>query len=567
MCDRRISVLGLVSLALSSACAVPEGPELLEVTAATPALVEPGGALVVSGRGFPAGRSGTVELSGVRLVPGRDPEKVSVRWSAQAVSSARLVVDLDDAEVKALTGGAAHATFRGRLAVGFAPVQVSAPALRGHMNDASLDAVRPIEPGTPGDFAAFVGLGLAPDLSVVSVASEQPAERAGLRVGDRLHRLDGVRLLTLSDFAPRAHGRSSLVEFSRPGYAGRAEALLERDGYFRTDESSTWLVVSLGLSVLLGLLVAARPPRAAIWLLQASRRSARGFAQRTPRPSVLGVAARAALGAAAIVLLLGGGRPGLALDLPLLAGMGLGALLLAVLIADGNLKRGQFRLFSGLASACSSAVGLLPVVLGWGLAAASAGTLSLSELASSQAGAPLSSGLLSSPWTLLTAGCYLGALVPVFAQRSLGAGSTLLRGPAVRTPLSRVFEEFGLVVVLCLWVLLYGGGLASAGSPYATFALCFAELVLLFSLLHGARAMSGRASRSDSWGVLLGPILATSVVVAVIRLLLLRLDVDGAWESRLRVLPLACLLSVCVWLALAALRSLSHHGRRADPWL
>jgi len=562
----RLAVLCLLCWALGSACAVPEGPELLVVSAATPELIEPGGALVVSGRGFPAGRAGTLQLSGVRLVPGRDPEKVTVRWSAQAVSSARLVADLDDAELSELTGGAPHATFRGRIAVAFAPVRASAPALRGHLPEVALDAVRAHEPGTSSDFAAFIGVGLGPDLSVISVAPELPAERAGLRVGDQLHRLDGVRLLTLSDFAPRAHGATSLVEYSRPGYAGRAEALLERADYFRTDEARLWLVVSLGFASAVGLLVAARPPRAAFWLVQAARLGARGGLQQRAQPfGWFGLCLRAGLGAAGIVLLLGHGGSGGRLELPLVSGVGLGSLLLAAFLADGSQRRG-FRLLAGLGSACLSLVGLLPVVLGWGVAAASAGTFSLTELGLSQKAAPLGAGLLASPWTLLSAGCYLGALLPVTGRRPLAARGAARRG-AVRVSLATACEELGLVVALGIWVLLYGGALGSVVAKELTFALCFAELLLLFSLLHGARRLSGRVSRGESWSILMAPLVGTSLVVALVRLFLLRLDVDGAWEVRLRMLPLACLSSVCVWLALASLRSLSHHGRRADPWL
>jgi len=559
----RLAVLCLLCLALGISCAVPEGPELLEVHTAGPGLVESGGVLLVSGRGFPAGRSGAVELRGTRLTPGRDPAKVTVLWTGEATSSARLVVNLDASEVSALTGDAPHATFRGSLHLAFSPVQSGAPALRGHLKEVTLDVLHRAPSSAPSDFAAFVGLVLAADLSVVSVAPASEAERVGLRIGDRLHRLDGVRLLTVADFAPRAHGRASLVEYSRPGYSGRAEVLLDRSDYFRPDDAMIWLTLSLGLALLLGLLVAARPPRAAVWLAQTWGHGARGArALRALAASSVPLCARSLAWSLGFVWLLAPGRPARAFDLPLLSGVCLGVLSLAALLSDGRRARGRFSLLAGLGSACWSMLALLPLMLSWALEAITAGSLSLKDLSTLQAGAPLGAGLLASPWTLLAAGAYVLSLVPLGGERSPTGGSNARGGFVVRA-----LDELGLGLALGIWIALYGGGLGRFASPYLAFAFCSATLLGLFSFVSALRIVSGGASRGESWELVTRPLVLISLGTALVRSLLLRFDVGGEWEQRLRWLPLACLLSVAFWLLISALRSLSHHGRRADPWL
>jgi len=569
LAPRPLALLCLLSasLGLGSGCSVADGPELLEVSSVGPGLVESGGSLVAMGSGFPAGRPGRVELSGTSLVPGRDPERVKSTLSGQATSSGRLVVELGEDEVTALTGGAPHATFRGTFSLAFEPVRPGAPALRGHMNDLTLDVLSGgALSDSAGDFWAYLGLELGVDLSVIGVAAGGEGHAAGLRVGDRLHRLDGVRLLTLADFAPSAHGGTSLLEYSRPGYAGTAEILLSRSDYYRSDEGVLWLAVSVGLAALLGLLVAARPPRGTVWLLQAGRsmrRRTSGAGERTSsQVGWLGAAVSSLVGALTIALVQAAGSA-TRLDLPLLGGACLGALLLAALLADGRRTGQGFSLALGLWGALLSALGLAPVVLAWVLSAVEVGSLSLVELAASQAAAPLGVGVLSSPWTLVSAVCYLLALVPLGGERSPTAAV-----PHRRAPVVRVLEEFGLLLGLAAWVMLYADGLAGRSLPLAlTLALGFAKLLLLLGFVRWLRGVSGRVSRGESWDLFCLPLVLTSVLAAGVRLLVLRLDLAGALDAKLRWLPLLCLVSVSTWLLLSALRSLSHQGRRADPWL
>jgi len=567
--------VALCFAALTTGCAVPEGPELLQLSAASPTLLEPGGTLVVGGRGFPAGRPGAIELSGTRLVPGRDPERVSARVTGRAISSARLEATLADRETKALTGGAPHATFRGRLQVSFEPVRSGAPALRGHLESVTLDVLAPAAGQPAGsDFASYLGLGLGPDLSVVSVGEGLEGHAAGLVVGDRLHRLDGVRLLTLSDFAPRAHGRASVLEFSRPGFAGHAEVLLGRSDYFRSDPAVTWLALSVGLAALLGMLLAARPPRALVWLVQNGKQSARG-PQRAHVPAwgALGVLARAVPSALVLELLRRVGASGWILDLPILAGASLGALLLGALLLDGRARSvrvslgarsnaSRFSLGLGLSGACLAALALAPVLLGWGLAAVEGGSLSLVELSASQERAPLGAGLLASPWSLISAITYLLALVPRGGEGAVAGKSERL------APLGlRALEEVGVGLALALWVVLYGGSTAHFSAPGLAALFWSTELFLLWTLLGFLRTRAGNVGRREAFGVLVWPVVLLSLLASGIRLLVLRFGLDAAWEAKLRWLPLLCLVSVCLWLALSVLRSLSHRGRRADPWL
>jgi hypothetical protein len=558
----KLRALGLAALSVAggAGCGVAEGPELLELSSAGPGLVESGGALSVVGRGFPAGRVGRVDLTGVSLVPGRDPQRVRASLTGHAASSGRVVVNLGETEVRRITAEAPHATFRGTLSIAFEPVRAGAPALRGHLNDLTLDV---LEAGavrnSPSEFSTYLGLQLGPDLSVTGVTSGLPADAAGLRLGDRLHRLDGVRLLTLSDFAPAAHGTQSLLEYSRPGYDGRGEVLLARADYYRWDDATIWLTVSIGMAALFGLLLAARPPRATIWLLQTGRRIAQRRAGRVGWPwSIVGAAA----GSVGVAWIQHSGSA-TRLDLPLLGGACLGSLLLATLLADGRRSGQGFSLARGVWGALLSTFALVPLVLAWILPAIEVGTLSLVELSASQAVAPLAMGVLSSPWTLLSAACCVLALVPSARERPPTGPATSDAAPVVR-----LLEECGLGLGLVAWVLLYGGGLGAPVLPFAVdLGLGFAKLLLLFGLVRWLRVVSGRASRRESWDLLGFPLALTSLLAFAARLVLLRLDLTGALDAKLRWLPLACLLSALLWLGLSALRSLSHHGRRADPWL
>ena len=59
-----------------SACGHEVEVELLDVTAVTPERLEPGGVLVIEGRGFPVGRDGWVELEGQALISGEPASPV-----------------------------------------------------------------------------------------------------------------------------------------------------------------------------------------------------------------------------------------------------------------------------------------------------------------------------------------------------------------------------------------------------------------------------------------------------------------------------------------------------------
>jgi hypothetical protein len=232
-------------------------------------------------------------------------------------------------------------------------------------------------------------------------------------------------------------------------------------------------------------------------------------------------------------------------------------------VADGRRTGQGFSLARGLWGALLSAFALVPLVLAWVLPAIEVGTLSLVELSASQAVAPLAMGVLSSPWTLLSAGCCLLALVPSACERPPTGTATSATAPVVR-----LLEECGLGLGLGAWVLLYGGELGAPAVPFAlTLALGFVKFLLLFGLVRWLRIVSGRVSRRESWDVLGFPLALTSLLAFAGRLVLLRFDLTGALDAKLRWLPLACLLSALLWLGLSALRSLSHHGRRADPWL
>lgn len=566
-----LTCLILQAIFLCLGCGRATGPELLEVGRITPGLVEPGVELTVSGRGFPEHRSGHAVFTGVVSAPGRAPERVTWPLEVVARSEHTLVRRLSQDELFQLTDGAPHVTFRGEVLVSFPPQRRGAPTLRGRSGPVVVDLLPESDragPGTPGkQFAQFLGLELAADLSVRELVPGSEAELAGLRVGDRLHELDGLHLLSQRDFVPAPRGLTSSLEFSREGFSGRGEALVARARFAAMDPRVAEKALLSGVAIALAVLLLARPPRLVLWLLGRPRQR-----RREPSSGELG-AVHGAVGFSGTLLglwLVLRGARSLELDLVLVLSAGILPLLAAGFLgggADVRAGRFSFGIVAGLAGLLQTALGLLPVCLASAVAATTVGSLYLVDFSREQSMGPGSWLLLRSPGLLLLAVFYLLALVPRVGRRGpaegLGAG-----GRVRRFSLAELLQALGRYVLVALWVLVFlGAGAAPGGEPWRAGLALSVKLGAVLLLLDQLARRSGWIRRTEGWSLFGLPLVALSLALSAGVVLVGASPWVGAAGAQLRTFSLGFAGAFAVLLGLAASRSLSHRGRGADPWI
>ncbi|MCA9630113.1 MAG: hypothetical protein KC766_20720, partial [Myxococcales bacterium] len=231
----------LLAIALSWLCLLTlllgcngqsERPSLLNVVGAGPRELSSGDELEVVGTNFPEGKPATISFQGSLHRPGEPVEEdVEIVIAASSSSRNRISVVLDDATLAEFAGrGAkgAHTTFRGRVVAAFAPRASGAPPVTGSIEGVAVDffpsdvpvsVTRELE--SEGQRAAEL-LGLEFDLKasgagllVKSVAERSRAETAGVKPGDRLVGLDGLRLADVSDFVPAGRSQTAELEIVR----------------------------------------------------------------------------------------------------------------------------------------------------------------------------------------------------------------------------------------------------------------------------------------------------------------------------------------------------------------
>jgi S1-C subfamily serine protease len=128
------------------------------------------------------------------------------------------------------TEGGVHATFRGDLQVDFATRAGQTPVF-GVLEAAVIDFIPKL--ATPDvlaerlqaakTFREALGIDIkvSQNLVVTTLAPTQAGTRSGLKVGDRLQSLDGVRLLEETDFLATSAGRSAALDITRGPLATR----------------------------------------------------------------------------------------------------------------------------------------------------------------------------------------------------------------------------------------------------------------------------------------------------------------------------------------------------------
>ncbi len=257
-------------------CAPQATPDLLELQSIDPPTLESGTELQIVGNGFPENRPGHLILKGTAYVPARQPEAVEWQIPLYPDSGSSIHLRLSEKMLGEQLKGAAHATFRGHAEVVFEPIGSGRPILRGTKKEMVLDlfTAESAEPIEAARFLDFLGMQVSEALIVTEIMKDSRAAQAGLAVGDKLHSLDHVRLDSFSDVVPQARAQASVIEYSREGFRGHAEAHIERTEFQILDKTLAARSLAAIGAVMLALLLAARPPRFLVWLV-GSKTSAR----------------------------------------------------------------------------------------------------------------------------------------------------------------------------------------------------------------------------------------------------------------------------------------------------
>ncbi len=179
--------------------------------------------LFVHGEGFPAGRSGTVTLTGTHYGPFGERKRVELSFPCRADSARRLSVRLSRAEEAWQTGGLVEGT----LEVAFASKTDSEALVAGTLKEAivrlpSHDLRAQLRADRNAraflDEAGIQGVD-SQDGSLVVTALEPdgPAARTGLRIGDVIRRVDQAPVERLGDLVPSLRARDPRLRVQRGG--------------------------------------------------------------------------------------------------------------------------------------------------------------------------------------------------------------------------------------------------------------------------------------------------------------------------------------------------------------
>ena len=227
----RVVLLFVCALACMSGCHTRTPLELLVVHRIEPERASAGDRVVVTGEGFPEGRSATVTFRGDLLRAGL-PRQSDVRIVASAVPAERgaVAVAFDRAMERRFVGASAvHTTFVGDVQVAFQPTQDGSLSLYGEAHGVRFDvvpsAVEAVEAspdGTEHPALGFLGLAASPDpsgrgLSVDAVDPDGRAFAAGMRRGDRIVEVDGLSVLSDADLTVRGGQHVAHVVVERSG--------------------------------------------------------------------------------------------------------------------------------------------------------------------------------------------------------------------------------------------------------------------------------------------------------------------------------------------------------------
>jgi hypothetical protein len=276
------------SLLLVAACASYDDLALLELQRIEPTEIEPGTTVRIHGTGFPLGSLPTLTVNATVHRPGRASETMELPWVGYVRSDVLIEVPIRDEDFAAVGG---RATLDGRLRVSFdshdgrrevfaeEPLTVDfLPDTAMQLRSSSLESVE-----QPGLGAASFGIELSredlgvPGVRVLAVDPEGLAARQGMKRGDSIVAVDGLRVVRWTDFRPDPTLRHSTVLVARQNLRGVHALRWPHDATERAASALALLLFGV-LGVLLGARSAAvlwvRPLRpvggAPTWLLRAA---------------------------------------------------------------------------------------------------------------------------------------------------------------------------------------------------------------------------------------------------------------------------------------------------------
>lgn len=517
-------------LAGLGACVPERAPELLDVHDVSPTALEQGARIELSGSGFPDRRRARVVFTGTVFRPGASPRNVSFRFDAASESTSLVTLPVTREVLARFLGDSPHTTFRGEVGITFPSLHQHAPALTGSRRDIVLDwfgdtAQRRAEEDALQQeaqrFLAFAGFGVDDTLVVTDVHPEGEAHRGGLRPGDQLIALDGLRLDGLADLVPQLDGWQSHVTVRREG---GDEPLPAWDrSAFRPAAVGDLPAAMAWIGAALGLLLVSVGGRARSWAhvegRLAGRRGRGDAAGLAGLARLLGAPGRFAeelapplrLAPYAAVFLAFALLSALALGHPLVLAWAsfptvvltvLSSLSLAALLLGGRDPRGAgFGLFRGLGAVAGALVAWLPVPLALCSVVFGAGSLEFADLVAGQGGLPQEWRVFASPWTFLGFVLLLAACVP--REGSRGAWSARPERLGAAASIGRLLEWFALCLVCGLAAALFLGGwgpLPVASPEWSSVAGAALLLAKTWLLLHAVlwwRSLLDQVHRSE----------------------------------------------------------------------
>jgi len=251
-------IVALFCLLSALGCSAYDDLHLFEVDGVEPDQVEEGGTLRVHGEGFPLGREARVVFSGELRRPGQPSIPLRVSLPGEVRNESLIEVPIEEELIEEIGG---RGTFDGGLRVTFRAandtrdVFAEQRVLVDFLPDTSLQlgAETTLEESPSRLGAAHFGVVLSREetgIAGVTVEAVEPgglAARQGVRPGDVLVELDGLRLYSWRDFLPDPTTSESTIAVARPGLGGVHSLRWPHDATAsRADSLAAFVLLLLG---------------------------------------------------------------------------------------------------------------------------------------------------------------------------------------------------------------------------------------------------------------------------------------------------------------------------------